>query len=745
MKRFNYYLGLLLMLVFVTSCHEEFDQPPVFIPVADAVPNMTIAEFKAKHWQDDANYVDTVTEDEVIHGWVTANDVSNNIYRTIYISDGSCGISLSVQANDLYKKYRIGQEIVLPMKGHYVGKATGQLHVAAPYNFVNKSSGLITLECLNMSSDELDALVQFNKLPDLSKVDTIDVAISDFQGKYDAETQIKYQGALVRFKDVEIVEADGHTAYADAGSSATNRTLKDADGNELILRNSRSADFATETLPSGRYDVVGILGFYQISNTSSPTWQFYLRTIEDVMGEGKKGTKSLPCSVADVLAAGTIESKVWIDGYIVGAVAPEVTTVTGNADIEWEAHSTLDNTIVIADSPDCKDYTKCLIVPLPPGSSFRADANLQKNSNTYQAHLKVLGGVAPYMGMTGLTGNTGSRNEYELDVAYTELSEDFSSGVPLNWTNLNVSGSNKWDKATYNSEVYVKVTGYKGSNPPYDIWLITPKLDIKKAKSKVLNFDSQVNNYGNNTMEVYLMNTNDPRTATVMVKLNPKLATKPSSGSYSGWVNSGDIDLIDWADGEYYIGFNYYAPYDATDNYTTWCLDNVTFGMGQPAPADNRADFESMGSLLGEFGTFQSAKGWVATNCMLLKGGDYDNNPEFKFITNGSIAPTLNGNTTSVGKVVSPVLHGGMKGLRFSYGYAFSGKEIKFRVDVKQNGNVIKSWNVSQNGVTKYTIFTFDEKLNVNGDFTIEFTNLSPSNATSDKDRLSIWDVEWDQ
>ena len=55
MKRFNYYLGLMFMLVFMTACHEEFDQPPVYIPIADAVPNMTIAEFKAKHWQESAN------------------------------------------------------------------------------------------------------------------------------------------------------------------------------------------------------------------------------------------------------------------------------------------------------------------------------------------------------------------------------------------------------------------------------------------------------------------------------------------------------------------------------------------------------------------------------------------------------------------------------------------------------------------------------------------------------------------
>ena len=156
--------------------------------------------------------------------------------------------------------------------------------------------------------------------------------------------------------------------------------------------------------------------------------------------------------------------------------------------------------------------------------------------------------------------------------------------------------------------------------------------------------------------------------------------------------------------------------------------------------------------MLGEWGTYTSTKGWTATNCMLLKGSNVDNNPEFKFIglvpestKTYAVAPTLNGNTTSVGKIVSPVLHGGMRQLTFDYGYAFSGKVIRFRVDVKQNGNVIKSWDVEQQNVTKYTVYKFSEYLNVSGDFTIEFTNLCPSNATSEKDRLSIWNVMWEQ
>ena len=97
MKRFNFYLSLMLLLVFAAACSDEFDQPPMVIPTAEHTANITIAEFKAKHWQDAVNYIDTVTEDEVIHGWVTSSDESGNIYKSLYIMDESgAGINISI-------------------------------------------------------------------------------------------------------------------------------------------------------------------------------------------------------------------------------------------------------------------------------------------------------------------------------------------------------------------------------------------------------------------------------------------------------------------------------------------------------------------------------------------------------------------------------------------------------------------------------------------------------------------------
>ena len=73
-----------------------------------------------------------------------------------------------------------------------------------------------------------------------------------------------------------------------------------------------------------------------------------------------------------------------------------------------------------------------------------------------------------------------------------------------------------------------------------------------------------------------------------------------------------------------------------------------------------------------------------------------------------------------------------------------SDKSLSFRVDVKQNGSVVKTWTVSNNNVTQRTAYSFAENCSINGDFTIEITNLSPSNSTSNKDRVSIWNLVWD-
>jgi len=588
------------------------------VPVAQHVPNMTIADFKAKHWQDARSYVDTVTDDEVIHGWVVSSDQSGNIYKTLYIVDESgAGLAIWVNQKDLYQDYPVGQEIVLPMQGYYVGKYNGLQAIGYPQWYDMNS----VWETTYMPQTIWESLAELNGSPDAGRaeVQPVEVTLDEFQGKTDRETLLKYQGRLVRIKGLTFTEANGVTPYSSP-SGSTNRIVTDANGTELVVHNSNYADFQSEVLPVGTVDLVGVLTSY---NTG---WQLLLRDINDV-------------------------------------------------------------TVVDPGVPE----------PVEP---------------------------------------------------VTTLTEGFDQDLPDGWVNVVVAGDKDWHWMYYQNNGYAAMTGYKGT-PPIDAWLVTPALDIEHAAYKGLSFRTEVNAYGSKTsqFEVYVLNAADPSAATIKVKLDPVLATAPATG-YSEWTPSGVIDLSAWADGVYYIGFRYYAAED--NDYATWGLDDVKFGVEECINYETRADLETMGTPKSNYGTYTSAQGWVACNSMLLSGGEVDSNPYFVFIgymdgstTEYAIAPTLNGKTTAVGTLVSPVLHGGMTGLRFNYGSPFTGTVLSFRIDVKQDGEVVKSWTVTDEEVVKWKVYEFDEACAVEGDFTIEFTNLSPSGATTNKDRVSIWNINW--
>ena len=57
----------------------------------------------------------------------------------------------------------------------------------------------------------------------------------------------------------------------------------------------------------------------------------------------------------------------------------------------------------------------------------------------------------------------------------------------------------------------------------------------------------------------------------------------------------------------------------------------------------------------------------------------------------------------------------------------------------------MKSFTVTKTDAVKYTAYDFSEAVGVTGDFTIEFTNLSPSGLTTNKDRVAVWNIHWTQ
>lgn len=759
MRHFKLYLNLLLLsTIGFVSCQDNFDRPPVMVPEAAHIGkvNTTILELKNKYWSDDKNCIDTIGltaagDSMVIKGRVVSSDAAGNIYKNLVIQDETAALTLSINGTSLYNTYRIGQEIVLPVTDLFIGKYNNLQQLGYP-----DYSASYGWQATFMPLALFQSKVELNGLPDASKIDTLTVKLSELATT--PEGLQKMQSQLVRLDNVFFTEADGTAVFAP-NSTNTSRTLQDEEGNTLVVRNSGYANFKNDILPLGTGSVVGILSYY------GSAWQLLLRDTDDCIGfsTDTKGTADNPYDITRAIELQGTGKTGWMSGYLVGAVAPEVTSVTSNSDVEWTAPTTLANTIVIGETATTKDISKCIVVQLSEGTALRSDANLKDNPKALGTAIKIKGSFSNVLGTYGLV-TTGASSDYKMDYVgggVKSLSEDFSStSIPATWSNVQVQGTKAWYVTTYNSNSYAAMTGYKGT-APFDSWLITPALDVDGAESKVLSFKSQVNGYSSTTttMKAYVLSSADPATAT-RTELNCKWATAPASG-YSDWVESGSIDLSGFS-GTIFIGFQYAATTDA--NYATWCIDDVVFGTNSGTGGGDSGDkgetisatqddFETMnsGAAVAYYGTYTSTHGWKATNCNVLSGGAADANPVFTFIgyktgstTQYAFAPTLNGKTVSVGTLVSPTFSGGCKTLTFSYGQPYSESNgVSFRVDIKQDGNVVKTETITEK-TTKTTAYTKTITVDVTGNFSIEFTNLSPSSISdSNKDRVCIWNVNW--
>ena len=455
MRHFKLYLNLLLLMAIgmATSCSDDFDRPPMTIPSAAHINkvNTTILELKSKYWKNDKNYIDTIKLTEagdsmVIKGRVVSSDAAGNIYKNLVIQDETAAITISINGNSLYTTYRIGQEVVIPVTDLFIGKYNTLQQLGYP-DYSDTYGWQATFLPLAL----FQSRVELNGLPDASKIDTLTVKLSELPTTPAGLQQMQSQ--LVRINDVSFVEADGKTTFSESDAS-TSRNLKDEEGNTIVVRNSNYANFKSDILPLGKGSVVGILSYY------SGAWQLLLRDVDDCIGFDTtiKGSKSDPYTVAEAIEKQGAEKAAWVSGYIVGAVAPEVTEVKSNDDIEFTAPTVLDNTLVIAESADVKDYTKCIVLELPQGSQLRAAANLKDEAHKELLGTKITlkGKFASCMGTYGLIGNSGGYDEFFLGEGggSTEAQGDGTEANPYNVAGvidyINTLGADtESDKAVY--------------------------------------------------------------------------------------------------------------------------------------------------------------------------------------------------------------------------------------------------------------------------------------------------------
>ena len=148
--------------------------------------------------------------------------------------------------------------------------------------------------------------------------------------------------------------------------------------------------------------------------------------------------------------------------------------------------------------------------------------------------------------------------------------------------------------------------------------------------------------------------------------------------------------------------------------------------------------------------TYTTPDGWVSVNAAIQCGGSTVMNPQFPVIgaDNTFKAPCLNGKVGAAGSLTSPTLTGGISKLTLVYTKMFTDTLLSVTITVTDANGVAQSTvlSVELPKDEKYVEYTFVWTLEtpVTGDFTISIVNNCPSQATGNKDRMTILDLSWE-
>jgi len=250
---FNIILPFAFLLLIFTGCiKDKFDTPPLTIPTVNFTANTTIESLTNMYTGTLASINDGI----IISGVVSANDESGNYYKAFILQDETGGIEVDIDQADLYTTYGLGQKVFIKCQGMYLGEYYGLLQLG--YS-VNSTIG-------NLPATLISSHIYPESLPG-KNVQPVTLTIPELSNRYIS--------CLVKLDSVHFIEAG--QMFAVQTSSGTNRTIVDNNGNTLTLRTSKYASFASNAMPAGNFDLMGILSIY------NSEYELYIRDLNDIV------------------------------------------------------------------------------------------------------------------------------------------------------------------------------------------------------------------------------------------------------------------------------------------------------------------------------------------------------------------------------------------------------------------------------------------------------------------------------
>lgn len=287
MKNIKYLLMLVLACSLFTGCMDDDWDTPNAEALNKAYGNQEIAETNVitigslkEQYESvinaSTNSYEQITEDVQIKGRVVGNDIGGNIYNEVSIDDGTGAILICISQGGLFSYLPVGQEIVVDLKGLYIGGYGKQAEIGMPYTNAKGNSYVS-----RMSRVLWNKHFKLTGVADASKVvaEEFDVSKRTKEEYFTANN-----GKLMTIKNVEFTNADGKTTFAPSeekdAANSVNRGLsqngKAIPTSSLVVRTSSYADFAAKQLPTGKLNITGVFTRYRT------TWQILIRDERDI-------------------------------------------------------------------------------------------------------------------------------------------------------------------------------------------------------------------------------------------------------------------------------------------------------------------------------------------------------------------------------------------------------------------------------------------------------------------------------
>lgn len=293
-KYIKFLVAAMLLGGLATSCmDDDWNDPTGEVApygnndiVEDDAKMISIKELKAKTVDlipsSQANDTVRITEDWQLKVRVTGNDIQGNIYNQIAVQDESGeGLLICIQKGGLFGFLPVGQEILVNLKGLYIGIYGNNVQIGVPYT---NTSGRTFPSRMNINvwNDHFKIL----GAADASKVVPEKFDVSKLK---DVAYVKSHRGKLMTLENVEMDKADGKQAWApeadkDAGNGVSRTVKINGKAQKLmVVRSSTYADFAAKAMPTGKVNLTGIFTVYATNPSKKGyTWQILLRSDSDI-------------------------------------------------------------------------------------------------------------------------------------------------------------------------------------------------------------------------------------------------------------------------------------------------------------------------------------------------------------------------------------------------------------------------------------------------------------------------------